>query len=148
MTKKNNDQTSLSMYTALIFLVAIVMIVVSFFAQTHLEQSMVSEHDEEKVNLSNKAAQVSEENMQLVELNKTLKDRNTTLAEENTTLSQEKDALLKEIAGYEALLTVCDAMTDENYDMAKEILLGIFTDDLTQAQKTYYDLLAKKLEKK
>ena len=58
MTKKNNDQTSLSVYTALIFLVATVMIVVSFFAQTHLEQSMVSEHDEEKVNLSNKAAHV------------------------------------------------------------------------------------------
>ena len=75
MTKKNNDQTSLSMYTAMIFLVAILMIVVSFFAQTHLEQSMVNEHEAEKVSLSNKAAQVSEENMQLVELNKALREK-------------------------------------------------------------------------
>ena len=147
MTKKNNEQTSLSMYTALIFLVAVVMIVVSFLAQTHLEQSMVSEHEAEKVSLSNKAAQISEENMQLVELNKTLRERNTKLAEENAALSLEKDALYKEITGYEALLTVCDAMTDGNNDMAKELLLGIFTEDLTPEQKIYYDMLAKKLQK-
>ena len=148
MTKKNNDQTSLSLYTALIFLVATVMIVVSFFAQTHLEQSMVSEHEAEKVRLSNKAAQVSEENMQLVELNKALKDKNIILTQQNEILSQEKDLLLKEITGYEALLTVCDAMTDGKYDMAKELLVGIYTEDLTPDQKTYYDLLTKKIEKK
>lgn len=146
MTKKNTDQTSLSLYTALIFLVAIVMIVVSFFAQTHLEQSMVSEHEAEKVSLSNKAAQVSEENMQLVELNKTLRERNTKLAEENATISLEKDALAKEIAGYEALITVFEALADGKNDIANEILLGIYTEDLSPAQKTYYDILAKKLQ--
>ena len=146
MTKKNNEQTSLFLYTALIFLVATVMIVVSFFAQTHLEQSMVSQHEAEKVSLSNKAAQVSEENMQLVELNKTLRERNTKLAEENATLSMEKDTLSKEILGYEALLTVCDAMTDGNDHMALDLLAGINTDDLSPAQKEYYDILEKKLQ--
>ena len=146
MTKKNSDQTSLSMYTALIFLVAIVMIVVSFLAQTHLEQSMVSEHEAEKVSLSNKAAQISEENMQLVELNKTLRERNTKLAEENAALTLDKNALSKEIAGYEALMTVYDALTDDNIEQAKEILLGIYTEDLSPAQKVFYDTLAKKLQ--
>ena len=146
MTKKNNEQTSLSLYTALIFLVATVMIVVSFFAQTHLEQSMVSEHEAEKVSLSNKAAQVSEENMQLVELNKTLRERNTKLAEENATLSLEKDTLSKEILGYEALLTVCDAMTDGNEKMALDLLAAINTEDLSSAQNEYYNMLMKKLQ--
>lgn len=146
MTKKSNDQTSLSMYTALIFLVAIVMIVVSFFAQTHLEQSMVSEHEAEKVSLSNKAAQVSEENMQLVELNKNLREKNTSLEEETTQLSQEKDALSKEIAGYEALISVYDALVNEDIDGAKEMLLGIYTDGLSPAQKEFYDRLAKLLQ--
>ena len=146
MTKKNNDQTSLSLYTALIFLVATVMIVVSFFAQTHLEQSMVSEHEADKVSLSNKAAQVSEENMQLVELNKTLRERNTKLAEENAALSLEKDTLSKEILGYEALLTVCDAMTDGNNLMALDLMAAINTEDLSPAQNEYYDMLMKKLQ--
>lgn len=146
MTKKNNDQTSLSLYTALIFLVATVMIVVSFFAQTHLEQSMVSEHEAEKVSLSNKAAQVSEENMQLVELNKTLRERNTQQEEEISSLTQEKDLLSKEIAGYEALITVYNALYDNKIDIAQEILLGIYTEDLSPAQKELYDALAKKLQ--
>lgn len=147
MTKKNtNDQTSLSMYTALIFLVAIVMIVVSFFAQTHLEQSTVSEHEAEKVSLSNKAAQVSEENMQLIELNKSLREKNTDLEEANTLLSDEKDGLLKEIAGYEALISVYDALADGKDNIAKEMLLGIYTEDLTPAQKDFYDTLAKKIQ--
>ena len=146
MTKKNNDQTSLSMYTALIFLVAIVMIVVSFFAQTHLEQSMVSEHEAEKVSLSNKAAQVSEENMQLVELNKSLREKNTVLEEEGALLTQEKDALSKEIAGYEALISVYDALINEDIEGAKEMLYGIYTEDLSPAQKEFYDQLAKLLQ--
>ena len=68
------------------------------------------------------------------------------LAEENATLSSEKDTLSKEILGYEALLTVCDAMTDGNDHMALDLLAGINTDDLSPAQKEYYDILEKKLQ--
>lgn len=143
---ENQHQTSLSTYTALIFLVALVMIVVSFFAQTHLEQSMVSEHEQEKVNLSNKAAQISEENLQLVELNKTLRMRNTELETTNEAMAAEKNALAKEITSYEALIAVYDALYDEKVDIAKEMLLGIYTEDLSPSQKDLYDSLAKKLQ--
>ena len=146
MKKNTEHQTSLSTYTALIFLVALVMIVVSFFAQTHLEQSMVSEHEQEKVNLSNKAAQISEENLQLVELNKTLRMRNTELETTNEAMTAEKNALAKEITSYEALIAVYDALYDEKIDIAKEMLLGIYTEDLSPAQKDLYDSLAKKLQ--
>ena len=64
MAIKNSDNKSLLLYTSLIFVVAIIMIIVSFFAQTHLNQSAPGEIDREKVDLSAKAAQVSEENMQ------------------------------------------------------------------------------------
>lgn len=146
MTQKKNDNKSLIMYTSLIFIVAIVMIVVSFFAQKHLEELRVSEIDEQNVSLSNKAAMVSEENMQLVELNKSLREKNKELMEQNTALSLEKDAFTKEKAGYEALMEVYNKLLSGKEAAARELLQGIYTEDLTPEQKAIYDALVKKAE--
>lgn len=146
MTQKKNDNKSLIMYTSLIFIVAIVMIVVSFFAQKHLEELRVSEIDAQNVSLSNKAAMVSEENMQLVELNKSLREKNKELMEQNTALSLEKDAFTKEKAGYEALIEVYNKLLTGKEAAARELLQGIYTEDLTPEQKAIYDALVKKAE--
>lgn len=146
MTLKNSDNRSLLIYTSLIFFVAIIMIIVSFFAQTHLDQSKVSEVDLEKVDLSNKAAQVSEENMQLVELNKTLKDTNTALSTENEQLKEEAEAMQKELDAYAALSQVSEKLLGGNKRAARSLLENIFTEDLTQKQKEIYDTLVKKTE--
>lgn len=144
MTLKNsNDNKSLIMYTSLIFMVAIVMIIVSFFAQTHLDQAKPAEIDMEKVDLSSKAARVSEENMQLIELNKSLKDSNRTLSEENETLKAETENMQKEISAYSALLKASESLLIEKRDEARTILEGIFTEDMTQEQKEIYDSLVK-----
>lgn len=146
MTLKNSDNKSLLLYTSLIFIVAIVMIIVSFFAQTHLDQSKLGEIDSEKVDLSNKAAQVSEENMQLVELNKSLKDTNNALSEENATLKEETEACQKEIKAYQDLVLVFDKLSGGNKRAARALLENIFTEDLTKEQKDIYDRLIKKTE--
>ena len=143
MEIKKSDNKSLIMYTSLIFLAAIIMIVVSFFAQQHLEQLKVSETEAQNVTLSNKAAQVSEENMQLVELNKNLKDTNTKLTEENKTLTQEKEALTKEKDAYNALIEVYNNLLDGKKSAAKKLLQGIYTEDLSPEQKEIYDFLVK-----
>ncbi len=140
------DNKSLIMYTSLIFVAAIVMIVISFFAQQHLEQLRVSETEAENVTLSNKAAQVSEENMQLVELNKTLKDANTVLTEENQVLTAQKDALLKEKGAYKALIEVYEKLVDGKKTSARKLLEGIYTEDLTPEQKEMYDFLVKEAQ--
>lgn len=140
------DNKSLIMYTSLIFVAAIVMIVISFFAQQHLEQLRVSETEAENVTLSNKAAQVSEENMQLVELNKTLKDANTVLTEENQVLTAQKDALLKETGAYKALIEVYEKLVDGKKASAQKLLEGIYTEDLTPEQKEMYDFLVKEAQ--
>ena len=146
MTLKKNDNKSLFLYTSLIFVVAILMIIVSFFAQTHLEQSKVSEQDAEKVSLSDKAAQVSEENMQLVELNKTLRETNSKLMEENSSLTSERDSLSAEVSAYEALIAVYDKLYDGNKKAANELLANIYTENLTPEQKDFYDILVKKAQ--
>ena len=146
MSSKNNDNKSLIIYTSLIFFVAIVMIVVSFLAQTHLEQAQVTKQEEERVSLSNKAAQVSEENMQLVELNKNLRETNQALNDEKNALTEQNEAMSKEIAGYEALMQVYDKLYDGDKTAARTLLEGIFTENLSEPQKEFYDILVKKAQ--
>lgn len=134
------------MYTALIFVVAIVMIVISFFAQTHLEQLKVSEKDAENVSLSNKAAQVSEENMQLVELNKTLRMKNEEKENQIVVLTTERDKLLRQITAYTSLISVYDKLADDDKAGAQELLQGIYTEDLSSEQKEIYDKLVKEAQ--
>lgn len=144
MKGEKTDNKSLVMYTSLIFLAAIAMIIVSFFAEKHLETQYTSEIEAQNVNLSNKAAMVSEENMQLVEMNRSLKDNNKDLLEQNAQLILERDALLKEKSGFEALVAVYDQLLSGKEKAARELLEGIYTEDLTQAQKEIYDALVKK----
>ncbi len=146
MDIKKSDNKSLIMYTSLIFVAAIIMIVVSFFAQQHLEQLRVSETEAENVTLSNKAAQVSEENMQLVELNKSLKDANQALTDENLTLTTERDALLKETGSYKALMEVYEKLLDGKKTSARKLLEEIYTEDLSADQKEIYDFLVKEAQ--
>lgn len=146
MDIKKNDNKSLIMYTSLIFVAAIIMIVVSFFAQKHLEQLRVIETEAENVTLSNKAAQVSEENMQLVELNKSLKDTNKQLTEENQTLLAEKDAFLKETEAYKSLIDVYEKLLDGKKTTARKLLKEIYTEDLSAEQKEIYDFLVKEAQ--
>ena len=146
MAIKNSDNISLLMYTSLIFIVAIIMIIVSFFAQTHLDQSKQGQMDTEKVDLSNKAAQVSEENMQLVELNKSLKDANAALSEKNAELEAALEELQKENKAYGDLLFVSEKLLGGNKRAARTLLENIFTEDLTKEQKELYDALVKKTE--
>lgn len=146
MEIKKSDNKSLIMYTSLIFVAAIVMIVISFFAQSHLEKLRVSETEAENVTLSNKAAQVSEENMQLVELNKALKDANKVLTDTNTALTTEKEALLKETIAYKSLVDVYDKLLDGKKAAARKLLEGIYTQDLSADQKEIYDFLVKEAQ--
>lgn len=143
MSQKNNDNRSLFMYTALIFFVAIVMIVMSFFAQTHLEQMRVSEKDAENVSLSNKAAQVSEENMQLVELNKTLRMKNEEKENQIVVLTTERDMLVRQKNACNSLMAVYDMLLRDDKNGARERLQGIYTEDLSPEQKEIYDKLVK-----
>lgn len=144
MDIKKSDNKSLIIYTSLIFMAAILMIVVSFFAQKHLEDARVSQTEAENITLSNKAASVSEENVQLVELNKTLKSENTNLTQANEQLTAEKEALLAETAAYKELNQVYKLLLEKKTKAAREKLGSIYTQDLSPEQKEIYDYLVKK----
>lgn len=144
MMSKNSNR-SLFIYTSLIFIVAIIMIVVSFFAQTHLDRTTLGT-DADAVSLSDKASKVSDENMQLLEFNKTLKDDKEALEQENAVLKEDAEKAKKELDAYSALFNAANAILDGKISEAKTILSGIYTEDLTTAQKEIYDNLFKKTQ--
>ncbi len=144
MTLKNNNR-SLFIYTSLIFIVAIIMIVVSFFAQTHLDRASLGT-DADVVSLSDKASQVSEENMRLIGIIEGLQNDKDTLEQENAALKEDEEKAKKELDAYAALFNAANALLDGKINDAKTILSGIYTEDLTTAQKEIYDNLFKKTQ--
>jgi len=146
MEIKKTDNKSLIMYTSMIFVAAIVMIVISYFAQQHLDNLKTDEVNKANVSLSKRAEAVSEENMQLVELNKGLKEEKTKLEEENKLLTAERDGLLKQADSYKALIEVYTKIIEGDEEAAKRLLDQIYTEDLNQEQKDMFDYLAKELQ--
>lgn len=136
-TNKNNNK-SLFLYTALIFIVAVLLIILSFFGQTNLEknQPKVEESSQQTQapvsGITEKAAVLSEENKTLLEENIKLKDENQKLIQKQTT----NDILLS-ANGY---------FTMGNNAKALEMLLAVNYDELSVDQKIIYDNLKTNLQ--
>ena len=125
-----NDNKSLFLYTALIFFVAVILIVLSFFGQTNLEknQPKVEENTEQTQAVSGiteKAAVLSEENKNLLE--------------ENNKLKAENQELLKKQTTNDLLLSANGYFTLGNNNKALELLNAINYDELSVDQKIIYD---------
>ena len=72
-----NDNKSMFLYTALIFIVAVLLIIFSFLGQTNMQknQPQVSESPDKEMSISEKASILSEENTVLLENNSNLKKK-------------------------------------------------------------------------
>ena len=71
----NGQNKSLYIYTSLIFVVAVLLIILSFFAMSNRDSKM-SETEQTAQSITEKTAALSEENKNLAEENKTLKNQN------------------------------------------------------------------------
>jgi len=142
---RNKGNRPLMIYTSLIFVVAIVMVVVAFFGQRHLESKQIQQK-ENASSISEKASFLSEENMLLMEANLELKAENDKLTEENATLGEANQALSKENEMAKKLQDAYIALYKKGKWSAKKLLKEIYSEDLTADQKDFYDLLMKKCE--
>ena len=122
-----NDNKSMFLYTALIFIVAVLLIIFSFLGQTNMQknQPQVSESPDKEMSISEKASILSEENTVLLENNKNLKSDN-----ESLTQKQSQNDLLLSANGY---------FTLGNNSMALETLDKVNYNDLSSDQKIIYD---------
>lgn len=121
-----NDNKSLFLYTSLIFIVAVLLIILSFFGQTNMKKNM-TQVDTEAANsgITERAAVLSEENKNLLE--------------ENNKLKTENQELTKKITTNDILLSANGYFSLGNNDKALEMLLAVNYDGLSVDQKIIYD---------
>lgn len=141
----NRGTRPLMVYTSLIFIVAIIMVVVAFFGQRHLESAQIQQTQTAR-GISERASQLSDENRILMEKNKELTTQNDTLTKENTTLTKENELLKKTNEAYTQLNEVYMTIYSGKKSTARKMLKEIYTEDLTPEQKQYYDILVKRSE--
>ena len=142
MARKKSNRP-LMIYTSLIFIVAIVMVIVAFFGQKHLESAQFRQTETAR-GISERASQLSEENRLLMEVNQKLSSNIADLEEENKQLTQQNDALSKERENADKLYNVYITLNNAGRSKAKKLLAEIYTEDLTAEQKDFYDMLVKK----
>ena len=148
MEEKKNTK-SLVLYTALIFLVAILMIVISYFStrnQTEQTNEYIGENSEGSI--SEKVADLSEENMVLLntidslngqnqELLKSKEELNSTITNQNTVIQNIK-----------LLIVVQNQINEKSYSDAYENFKLIDAQVLDEDQTKLYNNLNKILNKK
>ena len=142
------ENKSLYLYTALIFIVAILMIVISFFSQINLDKqhNEVTGDDSAGSSIAEKTSQLSDENMILLETNKSLNEQNSELTSKNWELSEQISELETKLANADILCEAVDEFENGNTTKAAEDLERLDISYLTQEQQKVYDSLKAKLE--
>lgn len=150
MTQNTNDNKSLFLYTALIFIVAIILIILAFFGQTNYNKNQVSNIIEatttpqtQTAGIPEKAAALNQENAALVKeiqaLNEEINEKDKTI----TDLNAQLESINASLSNSDLLFQAYNAKLNQNEDDVKLILANINYEQLTQEQKTVYDSLNK-----
>lgn len=133
--KKNNN--SLFLYTALIFLVALLMIVISFFGQSHLEGIKATEQKAKTI--TERASMLSDENLHLTEqvssLNETIEEKDDMLQKQQETI----DLQAIENTNLNSLVTAYKKLAERKRTEAKEIIETVNPDALSEDAKYLYE---------
>ena len=150
MSKENNNR-SLFLYTSLIFIVAIIMILIAFFGQSNLQKNQPIQSDAELTSISEKAAELSEdnrilleENQKIINENNRLTSENTRLTTENQNISEEYEALSIENENNATMIKVYELLYKSKKRDARELLKTINQETLTETQKSFYNILTQK----
>lgn len=133
----NNNNKSLFLYTGLIFAVAVLLIVLSFFGQTNLRKNQpkiekTEEQTQPASGITERAAVLSEENKNLIE--------------ENLKLRQNNDELLSKINQNDSLLAANGYLSLGNKEMASSMLDNVDYDTLSSDQQMIYDAVKSGLQ--
>lgn len=141
---ENNGGSSLFLYTALIFLAAIIIIIFAYFTQTHVERVQPSASPEADAlpaavietsgpqGIAKTAAELSQDNLELLEENRMLHNR--------------VDELEAQLKIYEPLTEAYYALSNDDKERIKLLLEDINYDSLSEEAKTLYSFLLSNIQ--
>lgn len=141
MSNSNNNK-SLFLYTGLIFFVAIIMIIIAFFAQSNMEKNQPIQ--ESVSSIEEKTSRLSEDNRLLLEQNQSLQETNRMLTQQISTMQDKIDSLNTERDNDDLLLDIYICLYEGNKSKATELLKTVNVDSLTEKQTTFYNVLVRK----
>ena len=140
--KKNNS--ALFLYTALIFLVALLMIVLSFFGQSHMENT--NEKLQEAKTITERASVLSEENLAFREQILEMQEKEEAYIDEIKVKEAEADSLRAEIVTFKNVLAAAELCNVENYEAAASVISSVNGQALTGDLKLVYDRVIAAIE--
>lgn len=139
MENKNNNK-SLFLYTALIFIVAILLIIIAFFGQANVEHNQPELKVTETINPSKQlSSSISERAAVLSDENATLMTENQELKKENESLQKDLENSKKSGEINNTLIEAYSLALNNNKQGSSDILSKIAYDSLNENQKLFYD---------
>lgn len=147
---QKNDNKSLFLYTALIFIVAILMIVLSFFSRINIDKkhSEYTGEDLTDASIAEKTSKLSDENMILLETTRKLNEQNSELEENLSQLNEENEKLQNSISQNDKMYDIFNKIQNNNIKAAAEEFELLDTTDFTEAQQKFYNYLQKTIRKR
>lgn len=146
MSKNNNK--SLYIYTALIFLVAVILILISFFGQSKLAQTQPDPISvEEAHSITERAAALSEENKRLLNETANLKEQLSEKENQLIELQANLELYKKSTENTQILLSINGYCNKKMYSQAKELVEKVNEDLLTEDEKIIFSQSKKLIEK-
>ncbi len=124
-TKKSKENKSMYLYTALIFVVALLLIILAFFGQTNISR------------LGNRANElaVATESASVTPTNAPTTEEFARISNMASALDKENKDLKNKLSVYDNLINANDLATDGKYFEAQEIMELIDETNLTDGQK-------------
>ncbi|MBQ7976282.1 MAG: hypothetical protein IJ300_11410 [Clostridia bacterium] len=142
--KDNKNTKSLFLYTSLIFLVALLMIILSFFGQNHADK--LKETEQRAQTITERASLLSDENLRLTNKITELEQKNEALTKELS----EKTVLLENITiqvnNESKVIAAYNEYTGRKYKSAVEMVKDVNPDALTAEVKKLYDKVMQKAD--
>ena len=145
--KNKNGNNSLFLYTALIFIAAIIIIIFAYFSQTHIGMVQPSSSPDTVAAPYDPDAAVETGGPQgIAKTAAELSQYNLELLEENRTLHNRVDELEEQLNSYEPLIEAYYALSTDDKEHLKLLLEDIDYDSLSDEAKTLYDFISSNIQ--
>ena len=144
--EKKKHNFSLFIYTGLIFLLAVILILITFFGQSRLEKNQPEVDIQTETNtLTQRAAVLSEENNVLLEENRKLTDQVAAQSGTINALNEQITSMQQSERSTELLLSANGYVSKKLYREARAMLEEIDVQSLTEDETILYNTLVKRL---
>lgn len=142
--KETKNAKSLFLYTALIFLVALLMIILSFFGQNHADK--LKETEQRAQTITERASALSDENLRLTGKIAELETEKEALMKDLSDKTVELENITIQQSNEDKVMEAYVAYNERRYAKAVETIKEVNRDALGENGKALYDKIAQKLK--